>query len=197
MAFYIKGLSCFHLKWQRPETLTLLINYCDKLIALYKKNHSPDWEWLEQTLTYSNALLPEALMRGFENTNNKKYFEVAKKTLNFLIKHTFKNGIYIPVGQSGWFPKTGIRQYFDQQPEDVTATIQALNSMYDIDKKAEYKELAEAVFNWFLGDNILGQVVYDRSTGGCYDGIGEKAINLNQGAESTISYLIARLSFED
>ena len=122
---------------------------------------------------------------------------MAKKTLNFLIKHTFKNGIYIPVGQSGWFPKSGIRQYFDQQPEDVTATIQALNSMYDIDKKAEYKELAEAVFNWFLGDNILGQVVYDRSTGGCYDGIGEKAINLNQGAESTISYLIARLSFED
>jgi len=101
------------------------------------------------------------------------------------------------VGQSGWFPKKGIRQYFDQQPEDTAAVVKALNVMLQVTKKIRYRELANTAFNWFLGDNVLGQIVYDRTTGGCYDGIGEKFINLNQGAESTISYLYARLSFRD
>jgi hypothetical protein len=121
---------------------------------------------------------------------------VSEKTLTFLIKNTFRDNMYSPIGQSGWFPKQGIRQYFDQQPEDATATVEALNMMFKVVSKKYYKELANVAFNWFLGDNILGQVVYDRATGGCYDGIGEKFINLNQGAESTISYLFARLSFE-
>ena len=116
--------------------------------------------------------------------------------------------MYIPIGQSGWFPKEGNRQYFDQQPEDTTATVEALNLMFRVtngstvlsspskDRK-HYKELANIAFNWFLGNNVLGQVVYDRTTGGCHDGVGEKFINLNQGAESTISYLLARFSFDD
>jgi hypothetical protein len=125
------------------------------------------------------------------------YFDVAEKTLNFLVKHTFQDGMYVPIGQSGWYPKGGERKYYDQQPEDVTATIEALITMYMITKRELYKDLAYKAFNWFLGDNLLGQVVYDRASGGCYDGIGEKHINLNQGAESTISYLLARLAFGD
>jgi len=68
--------------------------------------------------------------------------------------------------------------------------------MFQLTNKEYYKELAHKAFSWFFGDNVLGQVVYDRTTGGCYDGVGRKFINLNQGAESTISYLLARLSFE-
>jgi len=105
--------------------------------------------------------------------------------------------MYIPIGQSGWFPKEGTRQYFDQQPEDVAATVEALNTMIQVTNGGHYKELANIAFNWFLGDNVLGQIVYDRTTGGCHDGVGEKFINLNQGAESTITYLLARLSFEN
>ena len=105
--------------------------------------------------------------------------------------------MYIPIGQSGWFFKGGTRQYFDQQPEDTAAIIEVLNTMFQVTNRKHDKELAYKAFNWFLGDNVLGQVVYDRTTGGCYDGVGEKSINLNQGAESTISYLLARLSFED
>jgi len=69
--------------------------------------------------------------------------------------------------------------------------------MFQVTNGKHYKELANIAFNWFLGDNVLGQVVYDRTTGGCHDGVGEKFINLNQGAESTISYLLARFSFKD
>lgn len=197
IAFYIKALSCLLLKWKEPKTLTTLKYYCEQLMALYEKNHSPDWEWFEPWLTYSNAILPEALLLGYKITGKRKYLEVSKKTLNFLIKNTFKDGVYIPIGQSGWFFKEGTRSYFDQQPEDTAATVEALNTMFKVTNQKYYKELANIAFNWFLGDNVLGQVVYDRVTGGCHDGVGEKFINLNQGAESTISYLCARLSFKD
>jgi len=196
MAFYIKALSCLLSKWKEPKIIAVLRYYCEQLMVLYGKSHSLDWEWFEHYLTYSNAILPEALILGYKITGEKRYLEVSEKTFNFLIKHTFRNNMYISIGQSGWFPKDGVRQYFDQQPEDVAATIIALNTMFQITNKKDYKELAYKAFNWFLGDNVLGQVVYDRTAGGCYDGIGEKFINLNQGAESTISYLLARLSFE-
>jgi glycosyltransferase involved in cell wall biosynthesis len=196
MAFYIKGLYLLLSKWKEPKTLGMLISQCEKLVDLYNKNHSPDWEWFEPILTYSNAILPEALLLGYKITGEKKYLEIAKTTFNFLIKYGFKDDKYIPVGQSGWFPKEGERQYFDQQPEDVAATVEALNTMFQVTNDGYYKELSYKAFNWFLGNNILGQVVYDWATGGCYDGVGEKSINLNQGAESTISYLLARFSFE-
>ena len=197
VAFYVKALYCLLAKWKEPRALAVLKHCCGQLMALYKKSRSPDWEWFEHYLTYSNATLPEALLLGYKITNDKKYLGVSEKTLNFLIKHTFKNGRYISIGQSGWFPKKGTRQYFDQQPEDVAATVEALNAMFHITNSKYYKELSYKAFNWFLGNNVLGQIVYDRTTGGCYDGVGKKYINLNQGAESTISYLLARLSFKD
>lgn len=207
IAFYIKALYCLLAKWKEPNALAMLRSCCEQLIDLYERSRSSDWEWFEHYLTYSNATLSEALLLGYKITGESRYFEVAEKTLNFLIEHTFssayepasggKTGAYIPIGQSGWFPKRGTRQYFDQQPEDVTATIQALNLMFQLTNKKYYKELAYKAFSWFLGDNVLGQVVYDRTTGGCYDGVGRKFINLNQGAESTISYLLARLSVEE
>jgi glycosyltransferase involved in cell wall biosynthesis len=197
VAFYIKALYYLLSKWKEPNTLAVLRSCCEQLMAFYEKNSSPDWEWFEPFLTYSNAILPEALLLGYKITGERRYLEVSKKTSDFLIKHTFKDGIYIPIGQSGWFLKGKTRQYFDQQPEDVAATVEFLNTMFGITGGKRYRELANVAFNWFLGDNVLGQVVYDRTTGGCHDGVGEKFINLNQGAESTIAYLFARLSFGD
>lgn len=197
IAFYIKALNCLLSESKEPEALATLRYHCEQLMALYEKSHSSDWEWFEHYLTYSNAILPEALLLGYKITGERRYLEVSKKTLNFLIKHTFKDSMYIPIGQSGWFFKAETRAYFDQQPEDTAATVEALNAMFKVTNEKHYKELANIAFNWFLGDNVLLQVVYDRTTGGCHDGIGEKFINLNQGAESTISYLLARLSFKD
>jgi len=197
IAFYIKALNCLLSKWKEPKVLAVLRSCCEQLIILYEKSRSLDWEWFEPYLTYSNAILPEALILGYKITGERRYLEVSEKTLNFLIKHTFKDGMHIPVGQNGWFIRGGTRQYFDQQPEDVAATVEILNTMFQVTNRKHYKELASIAFNWFLGDNVLGQVVCDRVTGGCHDGVGEKFINLNQGAESTISYLLARLSFEN
>jgi hypothetical protein len=117
--------------------------------------------------------------------------------LNFLIGKTFRGNIYISIGQSGWYRRGGRRHYFDQQPEDVAAMVQALRLAYNVTGDDRYRQLMTTAFYWFLGDNLLGQVVYDRATGGSYDGVGQKSVNLNQGAESTISYLLARLALAD
>ncbi len=196
-AFYVKGL-CLLLKAKEPvggdDLNGALIRHCDRLVSLYRGVSSEEWPWFENYLTYSNAVFPEALLLGHQQTGNSEYLEIGTKTLDFLIRQTFVGGIYVPIGQDGWHHKMGERRYFDQQPEDASAMVCALATATRVTGKAAYRERMYEAFNWFLGDNSLEQVVYDRATGGCYDGVGEGHINLNQGAESTTSYLLARIA---
>lgn len=173
-----------------------LVALSDIMVSWYDRTHSKEWQWFEDALTYSNAVLPEALFACYEIVPSRKYIEVAEITLNFLIMKSFLHGIYVPIGQGGWYRKGGPRNLFDQQPEDATAMILALDKAFELTKKKKYNDLKKKTFEWFLGENILKQVVYDRTTGGCFDGVRDSGVNLNQGAESTLSYLIARLSFE-
>ena len=193
-AFYIKGL-CLLLK-TRKDFQEILVRHCDRLMSLYRGVATEEWRWFENYLTYSNAVFPEALLLGHEQTGNSEYLETGMKTLDFLIGQTFLKGIYAPIGQDGWHQQSGERRYFDQQPEDASAMACALATAYTITGKETYRKLMHEAFNWFLGDNSLKRVVYDRATGGCYDGLGEGQINLNQGAESTTSYLLARLAIQ-
>ena len=71
-----------------------------------------------------------------------------------------------------------------------------LSKFYDVIKNVDYHNKMEIAFNWFLGNNRLHQIIYNPCTGGCYDGLEETHVNLNQGAESTVSYLMARLTME-
>ena len=198
-AFLVKGL-CQLLKNQketnREDSKTQVIRYCDRLVSLYRGTSSKEWEWFEPYLTYSNAVVPEALLLGHRETDNSDFLETGLKTLDFLIGQTFLKDIYMPIGQDGWHHKMGERRYFDQQPEDASAMTCALSTAYSVTGKEIYRKLMYESFNWFLGDNSLKQVVYDRDSGGCYDGLGEGQINLNQGAESTTSYLLARLALQ-
>ncbi|MBU1124779.1 MAG: glycosyltransferase [Candidatus Omnitrophica bacterium] len=196
-AFYAKGVCLLLKKMQEVEGKNLkelLVSHCDRLVSLYRGSSSEECQWFESYLTYSNAVLPEALILGHAHTGNSEYLDIGIKTLDFLIGKTFVNGIYMPIGQDGWHHKFGERRYFDQQPEDVSAMVYALATAHKITGKDSYEKLMHEAFNWFLGDNSLKQVVYDRVTGGCYDGLGERNINLNQGAESITSYLLARLA---
>ena len=200
IAFHVKGLSILSKKTEKigdNGLKEMIISHCDRLISFYRGVSSEDWQWFENYLTYSNAVLPEALFLGYSRTGNSEYLETAVNTLTFLVKQTFVGGIYAPIGQDGWHHKTGVRRYFDQQPEDVSAMTCALATAHSITKDPLYRKLMYEAFNWFLGDNSLDQVVYDRATGGCYDGLGEGHINLNQGSESTTSYLLARLAIAE
>jgi glycosyltransferase involved in cell wall biosynthesis len=198
IALYAKSLCALLEKGIEIDDLNLeqlLRDQCNRLMRLYEESSSHDWKWFELYLTYSNAVLPEALLLGGKLTGEDSYLDVGKQSLDFLVSLTFTNEKYMPIGQDGWHVKGRRRTHFDQQPEDVAAMVSALKTAFLITKDDNYRKLMYRAFYWFLGDNSLNQVVYDRTTGGCYDGVGRSQINLNQGAESTISYLLARLAF--
>lgn len=179
----------------------LITTQSDKLVECFeytKENSNDFWEWFEDCLTYSNYKLPEALLRAYKQTDNKKYKIIAEKSLDFINSITFeKENYFAPIGQDGWFFRNGKRAYFDQQPEDAASAVEALAVAYKITGDKNYKDKAELTFQWFLGKNHLNQMVYDEATGGCYDGIGKYSLNFNQGAESTLSYFLARLAIEN
>jgi glycosyltransferase involved in cell wall biosynthesis len=174
----------------------ILRSHCDRLVELYQAASHTDWQWFESILTYSNGVMPEALLLGYRATMDERYLTVSKTTLDFLIKQSFLNGILVPIGQDGWYHQNGKRYHFDQQPEEVMSMVYALSAGHAMTGDGQYSRLMYQAFYWFLGDNSLNQAVYDRTTSGCYDGVGQKEINLNQGAEATISYLMARLALD-
>ena len=134
--------------------------------------------------------------RQYLTTKDEEYLQTAKSTLDFLIYITSEDNRFAPIGHDGWYFKDGHKAHFDQQPVDTGSMVQTLILANEITGEETYMKNAVIAFQWFLGNNVLNQMVYDEHTGGCHDGIGKSSINLNQGAESTISYLIARLSLE-
>jgi len=179
-----------------PNILNQIKWYADFLVDLFQRTSDDKWQWFEETLTYSNALLPEALLVAYTISKNPLYFEIAKASLDFLLEQSFEGDICVPVGQAGWFKKGNLKERFDQQPEEVSALVLALHRMFLISGDSFYHRKMVLAFDWFLGNNLSHQVVYTHLTGGCYDGIIKGGTNLNQGAESTISYLLARLVLE-
>ncbi|MCK4492162.1 MAG: glycosyltransferase [Candidatus Altiarchaeales archaeon] len=194
VAFSIIGLYFYNKVKPSPVSLNKIKELANYLVSLYKTQSSDKWLWFEEYLTYSNSKLPESLFYAYLATDHKRYLEIAETTLEFLSSITFIDGKFTPIGQDGWYFKNGHRAHFDQQPVDAASMVQTLVLANKTTKNGIYQRNAITAFNWFLGDNPLNQVIYDESTGGCHDGLGDSSINLNQGAESTISYLIARLS---
>lgn len=196
-AFAILGIYSHYKKYGDKKDLELLKNFADSLVSLYEEHASDEWAWFEDVLTYANATLPESLFLAYEATKNEKYLEVAESTLHFLSEIVFVEDELVPVGHNGWYNKNGKRAFFDQQPIDAAAMVHAYLSAYSVTRDKYYYERAVLSFNWFLGRNHLKQMVYNEVTGGCYDGLGKQSVNLNQGAESTIAYLMARLLLEE
>lgn len=193
IAFTIKALAL----WLRLEPTdsrakARLISLAEILADLYRRSQHDDWRWFEEKLTYSNGLLSEAMLLAYEATGDEGYKNIGIESLDFLVLHSFEGETCMPVGQNGWFAVGGQKPLYDQQPEEVSALVLALNTAHGITEREEYLRRKEQAFDWFLGNNILGQVVYSEMSGGCYDGLGEGYVNLNQGAESTTAYLLAR-----
>lgn len=197
IAYFIKALVVWSTTQPSPDIQLYVERLTEKLIAMFEKNSGPDWKWFEDILAYSNALIPDALVDAYTLIKKEKYLSIARQSLDFLIGYSFEEDVCVPVGQNGWMKRGQEKHRYDQQPEEVSVLVFVLESMYRITGEEKYNKMRRNAFNWFLGNNTLRQVVYDQATGGCYDGVGEKDINLNQGAESTVMYLLARLSFEE
>ncbi len=196
IAFVIKGLYHYNLQKPSPEMEAIIVSLADNLASKYKGVSDKDWQWYEEYLTYANSLLPEAMLYAWLCTGEELYKTIAKSSFDFLLTHIFKGNKIKVVSNQGWHQKGQIPNQFGEQPIDVAYTILALDIFYKTFQEASYLNKMRVAFNWFLGKNHLHQIVYNPSTGGCYDGLEENHVNLNQGAESTVSYLLARLTIE-
>ena len=196
MAFAIKGIFYYHTTINSPENVALIKSLANRMVQMYKHESETKWEWFEDYLTYANSILPEAMLYAWLITEEPVYKDIAISSLKFLLSHTFnKNGIEV-ISNKSWFQKGQEPDRYGEQPIDVAYTIITLSKFYDAFLDEEYLQKMVIAFNWFLGNNRLHQIIYNPCTGGCYDGLEELNVNLNQGAESTISYLMARLTIE-
>jgi glycosyltransferase involved in cell wall biosynthesis len=196
MSFAMKGIFYFHKGKKSTDYLDIVHIYANRLLEMYKNESNIIWEWYESYMTYANSILPEAMLYAWLMTGENIYKDIARTSLNFLLSLIFnKNGIEV-ISNKGWLQKGQEAGRFGEQPIDVAYTIMTLSKFYDVFMDEEYHKKMIIAFDWFLGDNRLHQIIYNPCTGGCYDGLEETHVNLNQGAESTVSYLMARLTVE-
>lgn len=196
MSFAIKGLCYYQSAFPSVDARSLVTILANRLVQMYLHESSEGWEWFESYLTYANSLLPEALLCAYETTHDETYRDIAKASFDFLLLHTFREDGIKVISNRGWMQKGEIPEHFGEQPIDVAYTVLTLSRFYQCFKNDDYLIKMETTFNWFLGLNHLNRIVYNPCTGGCWDGLEEDHVNLNQGAESTVSYLMARLTIE-
>jgi len=188
-------------EYYQAEPNEKLIGSAEKLggflVAAFRDQSKDDWLWFEPHLTYDNARLPQALFLAYSLMHKQEFLDVAEQTMNFLLDTQMVDGVYVPIGNDGWYKRGGSRPMYDQQPLEAAAMVDAAVDGYYATEKKSYLDVAEDVFGWYLGRNSRGVVMYDADTGGCYDGLGADCVNQNEGGESSISYLLARLRLEE
>ena len=195
MAYSILGMSDYLKQFPGASDIKRqLTTAADKLVSLYKKNSHPDWQWFEGELTYDNAVLPHALFVAGSTFEDAKYLEVAEKTCEFLLENTFSDGHFSPVGCNGWYKRRGTKATFDQQPLEALSMVMMLRDAYNATQNSGYLTLQRKVFDWFLGENDLHLPVYNFRTKGCHDALVPGGVNVNQGAESMLSFLLSLLA---
>jgi len=194
-AYFLLG-ACESLKVELDSKLAEgTKKLASQLLGWYRAICRPDWRWFEDILTYDNARLSESLAAYYEVTQDSGCLKIACESLEFLISAQTVEGVFAPVGNKGWYQVGGQRALYDQQPVDAGATVEACNRLHRITGERRYKEWASFALSWYSGSNLKRLAVYDNASGGCYDGLTEQGLNLNQGAESILSYLLAVTSF--
>lgn len=164
------------------------------LMDHYTKNSHDNWNWFEELLAYDNAILPLALLHATEILNDEAIEKAAFESMNFLTEHTMSNGYLSIIGNEGWYKKDRERSVFAQQPIDAMAMVLMYRQAYNISNDKKYLRKLFKSFKWFLGDNDLRMSLFNHETQGCFDGLESYGVNQNQGAESTLAYLISYLS---
>ncbi len=163
-----------------------------RLCERYEHSSREGWPWFEDRLTYCNARMPQALLVSAARMGDDQMMETAIRSLEWLAtQQVAADGTFMPVGTNGFYVRGGPRAQFDQQPVEACAMVSACLDAHRITSDVSWLERARHAFQWFLGQNSQGALVYDARTGGCRDGIHLDRVNENQGAESTLSFLTA------
>ncbi|MBW1778254.1 MAG: glycosyltransferase family 4 protein [Deltaproteobacteria bacterium] len=191
LADYIKGFpDDVHIRREMDKA-------ADCLMQSYRQHATADWPWFENQLSYDNAALPSALFVASQTLQNKTYRKTAVDACRFLIEATFTGSHFSFVGCHGWYPNGGEKARFDQQPIEAASTVRLLREAFAATGDPSFIKLMRKAFYWFFGDNDSGVSLFDFRSRGCHDGLTPDGVNLNQGAESLISYMLAYLSIEE
>ena len=183
---YLRRFSGDRVTGQIREALTHL------LVALYERSATPEWLWFEEVLSYDNARLCHALIAGGRDGGDEKALEIGLQSLRWLVQvQRAPQGHFRAIGCHGFYRRGGKPARFDQQPVEANATVAACLEAYRATEDASWLNEARSSFEWFLGRNDLGEELYDPTTGGCCDGLQEDRVNRNQGAESTLAFLLS------
>jgi glycosyltransferase involved in cell wall biosynthesis len=198
-AFSILGMQGY-LDWFPGDRVVqgarnLLAN---RLLDIYERAHSQGWRWFETNLSYSNARLSQALLLAGYESKNQRMIEVGCESLQWLVaeQHHGDMDVFVPIGSMGFFAQGSEKARFDQQPVEACATIAACLLAHRITGEKPWLNEARSAFRWFLGGNDLQVPLYDPATGGCRDGLHPDRVNENQGAESTLSFLMGLLDMQ-
>ena len=196
MSFSIKGLYYYYQNKSAPGVKAIIKMLAQRIMLMYRFESVEGWNWFEHYLTYANSIIPEAMLCAWLITDEEEYKKIAFESFDFLLDTIFnEQGIEV-ISNRGWLKKGETPAKYGEQPIDVAYAIMTLSLFYDVSHEESYRQKMVEAFNWFLGHNRLNHIVYNPVTGGCYDGLEETHVNLNQGAESLASYLMARFTVE-
>jgi glycosyltransferase involved in cell wall biosynthesis len=183
---YLRRLKGDSLVNQTRETLTR------RLTELFGRNAKPDWSWFEEALSYDNAKLAHALIVSGSATGQRPVLDCGLQALRWLTEMEVSDkGHFRPIGSNGFYRRGGLRANFDQQPIEAHATVSACLEAFRATSDFWWYEQAQRAFDWFIGWNDLGQELYSSESGGCRDGLHVDRVNGNQGAESTLAFLLS------
>ena len=195
---YIKTKAYQLLGFYNLKEKNSILRLADQLVESYQEidQNYKRWRWFEKEMTYANAVVPFSLLKAYKFSGKKIYLTIALKSLAFLEKaYIHNNKVPSPIGQNGWYSTKSKKSYFDQQPLEVSDMVILYNELYYTTKEREYRRKAEEWMGWYFGNNIKGKLVYNLKNNGIFDALTPEGVNGNQGAESTVTYLLAYLSF--
>lgn len=177
---------------EHPAIEATLRSIAQELVAHRNATRGEGWDWFQERMTYDNARLPEALLRIGSVLDEREWVEAGLRTLDFYESVVLEAGVFVPIGNDGWFARGGPRARFGQQPLEAAAMVDACLEAYGLTGLLRYLRTAEAAFAWFHGDNSEKLEVV--SGAGCRDGLEANWVNANMGAESTLAYLASALA---
>jgi len=173
----------------KDETLLARQQLTSELVRIWNASATEDWPWFEQSATYDNARLSQALISSGNSMRDPEMEEIGFKSLRWLMSlQKTQAGHFRPIGSNGFYNRDGARADFDQQPVEAQAMVSACLEAFRVSRDESWLKEARRAFEWFLGRNDLGLPVYDSGSGGCGDGLHRDRVNENQGAESSLAF---------
>ncbi len=198
IAYTLLGISAYLEKFTGDNE----VRRCRKILAerlllQFNNQATKDWPWIEPVLSYGNGRIAQAILLSGKGIQCNEMIEVGIRSLSWLLVVQIENNHFVPIGCQGWYQKGGAKARFDQQPIEAHAMIDACIEAYHITGEKSWLNSAALCFSWFLGNNDCQVSLYDPVTGGCRDGLTANGANQNEGAESTLAWLLSLIRMQE